>query len=104
MSQIFRCIERIAESYNWKLLGYWQKLVELLQVKIDFSNISSNCQINSQRPSSRLSRLQGENQIGLVYVTILLALIWLTYTSISKRQTEKPPIVSKDEQEGGEDV
>ena len=71
------------------------------EVKIDFQ--TSHLTVKSTPPAtlSRLSRLRGENQIGLVYVTILLALIWLTYTSISKRQTEKPPIVSKDEQEGG---
>ena len=75
------------------------------EVKIEFSNLSSNCQINSSSdPPVDCLDCEGENQIGLVYVTILLALIWLTYTSISKRQTEKPPIVSKDEQEGGEDV
>ena len=102
-SGVLNGIAQDPETGNYWVTGKnWSNYYE---VKINFSNLSANCQNNSfsDLPVD-CQDCEGENQIWLVYATILLALICLTYTSISKRQTEKPPIISKDEQEGGEDV
>ena len=102
-SGVLNGIAQDPKTGNYWITGKnWSNYYE---VKIDFSNLSANCQINSSSDSPvDCLDCEKENQIGLVYATIVLALIWLTYTSISKRQTEKPPIISKDEQEAGEDV
>jgi len=102
-SGVLNGIAKDPESGNYWITGKnWSNYYE---VSIEFVELSSNCQIESSSETSvDCIDCEEDNQIGLVSAAISIALILLIFSSISKRQTEKPPIIRKDEQEGGERV
>ena len=105
-SGVLNGIAQDPETGNYWITGKnWSNYYE---VKIEFSNLSVNCQNNSSiTPSDDCIDCEGGGQFGafdLSIVLISIPLLWLIYTSISKRQTEKPPVIRKDEREGGEHV
>ena len=105
-SGVLNGIAKDPETGNYWVTGKnWSNYYE---VNIEFSNLSTNCQINSSiSPSDDCIDCNEGNQFGPLnrsLVLISVPLLWLIYTSISKRQTEKPPVVRKDEREGGEHV
>jgi len=78
------------------------------EVKIEFSNLSSNCQINSSTtPSDDCLDCHKDDYLetfNRALVLVSIPLLWLIYSALSKRQTEKPPVIRQEEQEGGEHV
>ena len=78
------------------------------EVKIEFSNLSSNCQINSSiTPSDDCLDCQKDDYLetfNRALVLVSIPLLWLIYSALSKRQTEKPPVIRQEEREGGEHV
>ena len=105
-SGVLNGIAQDSETGNYWITGKnWSNYYE---VKIEFSNLSDNCQINSSiTPSDDCIDCQEDEQFvafNLSLVLISIPLLWLILRSISKRQTEKPAVTSKDEREGGEHV
>ncbi len=105
-SGVLNGIAQDSETGNYWITGKnWSNYYE---VKIEFSNLSNNCQINSLiTPSNDCVDCQEGNEFGPInrfFVLISIPLLLLIYMSFSKRQTEKPPVIRKDEGEGGEHV
>ena len=67
-------------------------------MKIEFVDLSPSCQVEpfGETPIDCMNCKNNEG-IGLIHFLALSIMILLIYASISKRQTQKPSIVSEDE-------
>ena len=68
------------------------------EVSFEFENIQPNCQSESsiEPPTDCIDCKEGFSS-ELFLMAFSIAITWLIYASISKRQTEKPPIIREDE-------
>ena len=85
-----------SETGNYWITGKnWSNYYE---VKIEFVDLSPSCHVEpSGETTTDCMNCENNEGIGLIHLIALSILILVIYASISKRQTQKPSIVSEDE-------